>query len=89
MDALPIRNFSSPPSFPHGYSTTVRYSNVKTTGRWQTVKSAPESGLIATPDASSHWEITLTIATYQVQGQSEFSADPAKVEFLSSCLNNV
>lgn len=35
------------------------------------------------------WEITVTIATYQVQGQSEFSANAAKVEFLSSCLNNL
>lgn len=35
------------------------------------------------------WEITLTMATYQVQGQSEFSADRAKAEFLSSCLNNL
>lgn len=35
------------------------------------------------------WEITLTIAPYQVQGQNEFSANAAKVEFLSSCLNNL
>ena len=35
------------------------------------------------------WEITLTIATYQVQGQSELLANAAKVEFLSSCLNNL
>lgn len=35
------------------------------------------------------WEITVTIATYKVQGQSELSANAAKAEFLSSCLNNL
>lgn len=54
MDAVPIKNFSSPPSFPHDCSATAWYSDVKTTARWQTVKCALESGLIATPDASGH-----------------------------------
>ena len=35
------------------------------------------------------WEITLTIVTYQVQGQSKFSASAAKIEVFSSCLNNL
>lgn len=35
------------------------------------------------------WEITLTIATHQVRDQSEFSANAAKIEVLSHCLNNL
>jgi hypothetical protein len=34
-------------------------------------------------------EITVTIAACKVQGQSEFSSNAAKVELLSSCLNNL
>lgn len=89
MDAVSTRNSPAPPSFPQGCPATVWYPNVNTTARWQTGKLAPESGLIANQMLPVTWEITLTIATYQIQGQSEYSADPAKVEFLSSCLNNL